>query len=198
MDLRRIALCLLIVASAAPALAQTLTDPHLAVAPVLATGSLNQPTSMEFVAPNDFLVLEKATGIVRRVTNGVLSPTIALDVAVNSSSERGLLGIAVNSATPRAVFLYYTEASGGVDGNPPIANRVYRYTWNPASGHLESPQLILELPVTPGPNHNGGVPVMGSPSDGRRHGAFLYVVMAAQSQRKAPEQRSGADPTTRA
>ena len=42
---------------------------------------------------------------------------VALDVAVNSSSERGLLGIAVNSATPRAVFLYYTEASGGVDDN---------------------------------------------------------------------------------
>jgi glucose/arabinose dehydrogenase len=80
---------------------------------------------MDFVAPNHFLVLEKATGIVRRVTDGVLSPTLALDVAVNSESERGLLGIAVNRETPRKVFLYYTEAAGG-DGGTALGNRVYR------------------------------------------------------------------------
>ncbi len=182
--------------AAAPSLAQTVTDTRLTVTPIVA-GQLSQPTSMEFVAPNDFLVLEKASGIVRRVTNGVLSPTVALDVAVNSSSERGLLGIAVNSATPRAVFLYYTEASGGVDNNPPLGNRVYRYTWNPSSGHLESPQLILDLPVTPGPNHNGGVLLMGSPSDGASagDGAFLYVVIGELNRNgKLQNNGAGANP----
>jgi glucose/arabinose dehydrogenase len=67
------------------ALAQTVTDSTLSVTPVVS--GLSQPTSMEFVAPTDFLVLEKATGIVRRVTNGVLSPTIALDVPVNSTAN---------------------------------------------------------------------------------------------------------------
>jgi glucose/arabinose dehydrogenase len=83
--------------TAAPSLAQTVTDSQLTV--TRSRGTAAQPTSMDFVAPNDFLVLEKATGRVRRVTNGVLSPTIALDVAVNSDSERGLLGIAVNTET---------------------------------------------------------------------------------------------------
>ena len=163
--------------AAAPSLAQTIDDPGLALTPILTAGALNQPTSMAFVAPNDFLVLEKATGRVRRVLGGVLQGTIALDLPVNSTSERGLLGIAVNTETPRKVFLYVTEAA--TDGGTAIANRVYRYTWNGTTGLLGSPQLILDLPVTPGPNHDGGVLVMGTPSDGGSagDGAFLYVVI---------------------
>jgi glucose/arabinose dehydrogenase len=163
--------------AAAPALAQTIDDPDLTVTPLLATGTFNQPTSMAFVAPNDFLVLEKSTGRVRRVLGGVLQSTIALDLAVNSTSERGLLGIAVNTETPRKVFLYFTEAA--TDAGAAIANRVYRYTWNASTGLLESPQLILDLPVTTGPNHDGGVMVMGDPSDGGSagDGAFLYAVI---------------------
>jgi glucose/arabinose dehydrogenase len=76
------------------------------------------------------------------------------------------------------VFLYYTEADGA-DGGTPLGNRVYRYTWNPVSGLLESPQLILDLPFFPGTNHNGGALLMGQPSDGAGagDGAFLYVVI---------------------
>jgi glucose/arabinose dehydrogenase len=164
--------------SAAAALAQTSSDPSWTVTPVLPLFTLAEPTSMEFVGPDDFLVLEKSTGRVRRVQDGVLSPTVALDAAVNADSERGMLGIAINGESPRKVFLYYTEAQGG-DGGPALGNRVYRYTWNPTTGLLESPQLILDLPVTPGNNHNGGVLVMGRPSDGASagDGAFLYVVI---------------------
>ncbi len=179
---------------ASPALAQTVTDSRLTITPIVA-GMLAQPTSMEFVAPGDFLVLEKATGRVRRVTNGVLSATIALDVAVTSDSERGLLGIAVNTQTPPAVFLYFTEAAS--DGGAPIANRVYRYTWNASAGLLQSPQLILDLPVTPGPNHDGGVLVMGRPSDGASagDGAFLYVVIGELNRNgKLQNNGVGADP----
>src|SRR5262245_51051999 len=107
--------------------AQTVTDPTLTVTQ-LTTPGLASPTSMAFVAPNDILVLEKETGQVRRVLNGILQAGNVLDVNVNFASERGLLGIAVNSQTPPQVFLYYTEASG-MDGGTPIANRVYRYTW---------------------------------------------------------------------
>ena len=66
--------------------------------------------------------------------NGVLQPLPVLDVAVNASSERGLLGIAVNTESPPGVFLFYTEAAA--DGGPPVGNRVYRYDWNPALGQL--------------------------------------------------------------
>ncbi len=68
--------------------------PNLGVRTVV-TG-LNQPTSMAFIGPNDFLVLEKESGKVQRVTNGVVQGTV-LDLAVNSASERGLLGIALAS-----------------------------------------------------------------------------------------------------
>jgi len=157
---RRLALVtvLLVAAAATTARAQVMTDPDLNVITVVGTG-LDQPTTMKFVAENDFLVLEKATGRVRRVLNDALQPGFALDVHVNSLSERGMLGIAVAPGSPMHVFLYYTEAAGA-DGGPPLGNRIYRYDWDPSagpSGALTNQQLVLDLPVNPGPNHDGGV-----------------------------------------
>ena len=171
---------------AARAAAQTVTDPSLQVTPLLANFSLDTPTSMAFVAPNDILVLEKGTGRVRRVLNGVLQPDPVLDVAVNFSSERGLLGIAINTESPPRVFLYYTEVAdpdgdGLPDSGTPLGNRVYRYTWNSGLGVLENRQLILDLPVTPGPNHDGGVLLLGpppAPGPGQvGDGSSLHVVI---------------------
>ncbi len=50
-----------------------------------------------------------------------------------NASERGLLGIALHPNFPatRFVYLYYTESSAAADtSGSPLANRVYRYTWN--------------------------------------------------------------------
>src|SRR5205085_7050170 len=55
-------------------------DDNLTVSTVVA--GLDQPTSMAFLGPNDFLVLERATGKVKRIVNGVLQST-PLDLAVN-------------------------------------------------------------------------------------------------------------------
>ena len=89
--------------------AQTLMDPVLRVTELV--GGLSQPTSMAFIGPGDILVLQKADGRVRRVTNGALHSGEVLDVAVHSSSERGLLGIAVHPDFPTTpfVYLYYTR-----------------------------------------------------------------------------------------
>jgi glucose/arabinose dehydrogenase len=144
---------LLFLASSAGA--QVMSDPNLTVSPVVPAGTLDQPTTMAFLQWNEMLVLEKATGIVRRILNDVLQPTVALDVAVASDGERGLLGIAVDPGSPTRVFLYYTEST--VDGGPALGNRVYRYDWNPATGTLINPQLLLDLPSQPAAFHNGGV-----------------------------------------
>ena len=57
-------------AAAASARAQVMTDPNLTVSAIVDFGAgLDQPTTMKFVATDDFLVLEKATGRVRRVLN---------------------------------------------------------------------------------------------------------------------------------
>jgi aldose sugar dehydrogenase len=166
--------------------AQTVSDPSLTVSPVVAPSSLSQPTSMAFLAPDDILVLEKANGQVRRIVSGVLQAAPVLDVAVNSSSERGLLGIAINTESPPRVFLYYTEVAdpdgdGLPDSGTPLGNRVYAYDWNPGTGELENPDLILDLPVTSGPNHDGGVIFLGPvppPGPGQiGDGSSLYVII---------------------
>ena len=65
------------------------------------------PTGMNFLGPDDILVIEKNTGIVKEIKNSTVVGTV-LDVNVANVSERGLLGIAI-SDKPRYVFLFYTE-----------------------------------------------------------------------------------------
>ena len=84
-----------------------LRDPKLGVRSVI-TG-LVTPISMAFLGPNEFFVLEKNTGKVQHVANGKVQNTI-LDLAVNNSSERGLLGIALdpNFVSNHFVYLHWT------------------------------------------------------------------------------------------
>ena len=82
--------------AASPVAAQegpTVVDPDLAVRTVVS--GLVTPSAMAFLGPNDFLVLEKNTGNVKRVVNGAVQ-SVVLDLAVNNASERGLLGIALH------------------------------------------------------------------------------------------------------
>ena len=148
--------------------AQTLTDPSLRVNEVV--GGLSQPTAMVFIGPGDLLILQKGDGRVRRVINGVLQAGEVLDVAVDTASERGLLGVALhpNFASNFFVYLYYTQSSSASDNGSAFDNRVVRYTWN--GSKLINPTLIISLPVTPGPNHNGGAMTFGP--DGK-----LYIVI---------------------
>ena len=61
----------------------SMTDPNLTVSTVVS--GLDQPTTIAFLAANDFLILERATGRVKRVVNGVVSST-PLDIPVNNAS----------------------------------------------------------------------------------------------------------------
>jgi aldose sugar dehydrogenase len=149
--------------------APTLKDPNLSVTEI--ASGLTFPTTMAFIGADDILVLQKNNGMVRRVIAGVLQATAVLDVDVDTSSERGMLGIAVHPNFPTSpfVYLYYTESStSGDSSGSAAANRVYRYTWNGAA--LTSPVLIVDLPASPGPNHDGGIITFGP--DGK-----LYIVI---------------------
>jgi glucose/arabinose dehydrogenase len=92
---------------AANAQAPTITLPDLTVRTVVS--GLSMPTGMAFIGQNEFLVLEKNTGMVKRVQNGAVQGVV-LDLAVNFASERGLLGIAVHPDYPqnRSVYLFWT------------------------------------------------------------------------------------------
>ena len=114
------------------------------------------PTGMNFLGPDDILVVEKNTGKVKEIKNGTVVGTV-LDVNVANVSERGLLGIAVASE-PKYVFLFYTETEN-TDGGNVLGNRLYRYEYD--DGKLVNPKLLLDLPTIPGPSHNGGVLKIG-------------------------------------
>jgi glucose/arabinose dehydrogenase len=91
--------------------------PNLAVRTVVS--GLDNPISIAFLDPNDILVLEKNTGKVQRVVNGVVQSTV-LDLGVNFNSERGLLGIALhpNFPTNPGVYLYWTCRSTATPADP--------------------------------------------------------------------------------
>ena len=80
--------------------------------------SLELPTSMAFLGFNDFLVLEKQKGTIKRIVNDTMLDQPVLDVSVANENERGMLGIAVekevDSKTKRVssthVFVAFTEA----------------------------------------------------------------------------------------
>jgi uncharacterized protein (TIGR03118 family) len=136
-------------ASLPPPEGPKMTDPNLVVTPVI-TG-LDQPTSMAFLGPNDFLILEKATGKVQHVVNGAVVGT-ALDLAVNSASERGLLGITLQPdfSTTHGVYLYWTQSSTGADSEnladvPVLGNRVDRYVWDPGTQTLTFDKNLIML-----------------------------------------------------
>ena len=173
-------------ANAAPAL----RDPNLMVTTVV-TG-ITQATGIAFLGPNDFLVIEKASGRVKRVTNGVVVATV-LDLPVNSNSERGLLGIALhpNFPTTPSVYLYWTESSTGADsavalevGNPssafppstlsPMGNRVDRFTWLPASNQLTFDRSIIQLHARQNDFNNAANPALATPQGNHNGGKIAF------------------------
>ena len=157
----------------------SLVDPNLGVRTV--TTNLNQPTSLAFLGPNDLLVLEKASGKVQRFVNGALTSTV-LDLAVNSGSERGLLGIALHPKFPDnpGVYLYWTESTTGADTTvlaetPLLGNRVDRYIWNGSTLtfdrnviQLRAIQEDADQPARG--NHDGGIIRFGPD-----HKLYIYM-----------------------
>ena len=136
-----------------------LGDPNYSIE-IVADG-LVDPTGMAFIDSNDILVLEKGKGTVQRILDGQMLDEPLLDANVNSEDERGMLGIAITKNDTKAnpnVFLYYTEADGGDEGDP-LGNRLYRYEL--IGNKLVNPKLLLDLPSLPGPSHNGGVVAVG-------------------------------------
>jgi aldose sugar dehydrogenase len=112
------------------------------------------PIGVASIDTNSMFVIEKSTGKVQHIVDGVLRGT-ALDLAVNSASERGLLGIALDRsfALNGYVYLYWTCRTAGpqdllnplrecpdtpelgadtadVLSVPLLGNRVDRFVWD--------------------------------------------------------------------
>jgi aldose sugar dehydrogenase len=152
----------------------------------LVTEGLESPTSMAFIGNHgDMLILEKG-GVVILFSNESKTKIPLLNFTVDEENERGLLGVAVlnnnisesdtttiapPSPTPTYVFFYLTEAWQEENGSQVLGNGIYRFEWNDTDKSLSNGTLILSLPATPGPNHNGGKLIADSKN---RH---LYAVI---------------------
>ena len=119
----------------------------------LVASGLSSPTAMEF-APDGRLFVAIETGEVRVIKDGMLLAAPFVTANVDSSGERGLLGITFdpNFATNHFVYLYYTSAT------LPSHNRVTRFTANGdvALPNSETPILELDELSGRGTIHNGG------------------------------------------
>jgi aldose sugar dehydrogenase len=167
---------------------------------------LNFPTAIAFLGPNDFLVSEKNNGTLQRIVDGKMLAHPVLDVNVANKAERGMLGLAIAKNMPEHenttyVFVYYTESNSMKDGDDecpvptdvckpnhdPLGNRLYRYELR--GDKLINPKLLLDLPATPGPIHNGGKTILGPDNN-------LYVTVGdlGRHNTKAENFLNGSEP----
>ncbi|HVX03398.1 MAG TPA: PQQ-dependent sugar dehydrogenase [Nitrososphaera sp.] len=139
---------------------------------------LSEPTSMTFVGNSENMLVTQKGGDLRLVKDGALQQKPLLSFKVETASERGLLGVAYSKKDSK-MFLYMTEQSG-VD----TKNRVYSYELQ-KNGTLSGKKMILDLPGTPGPNHDGGKMIVGQ--DG-----YLYAVIGDLNRNGIQQNYKGA------
>ena len=141
----------------------------------VATG-LSNPTAMTF-SPDGRLFVCQQTGQLRVIKNGSLLATPFLTVSVDSSGERGLLGVTFDPyfTTNGFVYIYYTVPTA------PIHNRLSRFTANGDVAVAGSEVPILDLNNLSGAtNHNGGGIHFGQ--DGKLYVAVGENANAANAQ----------------
>lgn len=108
------------------------------------------------LAPDGRIFIAEKTGRVLIVENGVLRSEPFLEVDVDSYTERGMCGIALDPdfGSNHFVYVYYTVKNEG-------HNRVSRFT---ADGNFVTPGselVLLDLDQLSGPYHNAGALAFG-------------------------------------
>ena len=143
------------------------------------------PTALA-LTPDGRMLVTTQGGRLRIVQNESLLPTPALDLTgrICSTSERGLLGVAVDPdfTTNRFVYLYYTHNLFGA-----CVNRLSRWVFaddNTVSGEV----ILLDRIHSTAGNHNGGDVNFGK--DG-----YLYVASVTAAA-TTPARRAAAATTT--
>ncbi|MGI8884869.1 MAG: PQQ-dependent sugar dehydrogenase, partial [Pyrinomonadaceae bacterium] len=137
---------------------------------------LSNPTAMAF-APDGRIFVTQQGGSLRVIKNGALLATPFLTVTVNSSGERGLLGVAFDPdfANNQFVYVYYTATS------PSVHNRISRFTASGDVAAAGSENIILELDnLSSATNHNGGAIHFGI--DGKLYAAAGDNANSANAQ----------------
>jgi glucose/arabinose dehydrogenase len=116
---------------------------------------------MAFIDQNDFIILEKETGLVKRVIDGKMLEPL-LKVNVSGKDERGLLGIDVDKKEYTGfnvvyVYLSYVEC----ESKESCENKVVRYELDNENNKLILPKEIVSVKSFPDDSHVGGVVKVG-------------------------------------
>ena len=106
-------------------------------------------------APDGRLFVAEQGGALRIVKNNVLLTTPFLQLGVDSTGERGLIGVALHPdfSNNGYIYVHYTTAEGGTH------NRVQRFQAVPPSNDVVSAGsglALVDLPPLGATNHNGG------------------------------------------
>lgn len=109
-------------------------------------------TALTFIE-NDILFLEKESGKIRHIQNGMLVDEPVWDFQVkqegcNCFTESGLLGI---TSVDSDVYVYVTEELNPDESN--VENRIYKFTWK--DNKLQNPLLLNILPADAIMHHGG-------------------------------------------
>jgi glucose/arabinose dehydrogenase len=113
---------------------------------------LTSPTAMA-MAPDGRIFVSEQTGSLRVIKNGALLATPFVTLTVDSTGERGLLGIAFDPdfLTNHYLYVYYTATTTA------IHNRISRFTATGDVAVAGSEVPLLDLNNLSGAtNHNGG------------------------------------------
>ncbi|MBY0277442.1 PQQ-dependent sugar dehydrogenase [Candidatus Binatia bacterium] len=150
--LTTIALTVLALALARPARAGT---PIAGFDDTLVVDSLSSPTAIAFLPDGRLLVAEKS-GALKLVTAGVASTLV--NIPVCSTSEMGLLGIAVDPAfaSNGFIYLYRTNPVNGCGSATGRFNEVVRVTMASNAIDIGSLSVLLTGMRTDNGNHDGG------------------------------------------
>jgi glucose/arabinose dehydrogenase len=143
----------------------------------LASG-LNNVTTMT-VAPDGRIFVSEQAGRLRVIKDDLLLPAPALTLTVDSTNERGLLGVAFDPefASNGFIYVYYTSPT------PVPHNRLSRFTLAGDVVVAGSEVTLMDLPALGlAPIHNGGAVHIGvdgklvRPLPGRRERAGVREV----------------------
>ncbi len=122
---------------------------------VVASG-LDAPVDFRWL-PDDRIVVAEKGGAIKVIENGVVREQPLIELSVDTSTERGISGLAVdpNFATNGYIYVAYTTTA--------IRNRLSRFTveGNTAGSEL----MLLETTDASAPNHHGGA--LGFGPDGK-------------------------------
>jgi len=140
--------------------------------PVL--GGLTDPSGLAATADGSLWITERTTGQLRRVKDGLLQPGAACQVAVETTGEAGLLGVAPHPkfTANRWVYLYYTSLATG-------KNKLTRYTIG-ADGCSDATDILADLGAGGAFLRNGGGIAFGP--DGKLYVTTGDVENPANSQ----------------